>query len=90
LDIVKPDSNGDSKPEPETDRRNAIFFNDAEKSVHVNLFYKEGGSAIAEALGALEMAKDAVKEKMTFWRMQDAKSKVIVAPNGKPWFKWKK
>jgi hypothetical protein len=70
-------------PSEENPRKNAIFVNEKERALQI-MIYENGDDSIARGLGALEMAKDMLKSKLTEWHMrQKQRSGILVPGNGK-------
>ena len=70
-------------PEPteENPRVNDFLVNEKDRAIRITL-YHNGQDSICKALGSLEMAKDLVKQKMSYWSSREG-PRILVPSNGK-------
>ena len=68
-------------PERAQEDQSGTYINEGKRAFVVKIFDDGTPDSLAKAIGALEIAKDVVKQTLTMWHMKEAKRKAILVPN---------
>ena len=67
-------------PEGQNASQSGTFINESQRQILVKIVDDGNPSALAIALGTLEIATDIVKRQLSEWHMKDNKHKTIITP----------
>lgn len=67
-------------PEGQSMEQTGTYINEGQRQIMVKICDTGSPTDLATALGALEIAKDVIKQTLTAWHMKDRQRKGIIVP----------
>lgn len=69
-------------PERGEQEKTGTYIHEVKRAFVVKIFDDGTEDSLARAIGALDIAKDVVKQNMSLWHMKEAQRRAILVPNG--------